>query len=70
MLSNFFWSENKAKSANLPEPHDLPAGPGVVPVDGVSLPVVQVDFLHSTEKHLWGRIREISRGVQASTFLL
>lgn len=49
-----FWFENKTKPTDLPEPHDLHAGPGVVAVDGVALPVVQIDLLHSTQKHLQG----------------
>lgn len=59
-----FWSENKTKSTNLPEPHDLPAGPGVVPVDGMALPVVQINLLHPTQKHLQGRKRKRSMWVQ------
>lgn len=60
MAGKFYRSENKAKSTNLPEPYYLSAGPGVVPVDGVSLPVIQINFLHSTEKHLEGRKSEIN----------
>lgn len=36
-------------STYLPEPLNLFAILGVVPVDGVSLPVIHVDFLHSAE---------------------
>lgn len=36
----------------LPEPDDLFAVPGVVTIHSVSLPVLQVYFLHATQHHL------------------
>ena len=38
---------------HLPEPDDLFAAASVVSVDGVSLPVGEVDLLHATQHHLW-----------------
>lgn len=38
--------------ADLPEPDDLFTAAGVVSVDGVSLPVCQVDLLHTTQHYL------------------
>lgn len=37
---------------HLPEPLDLLAALGVMPVDGVLLPVIQVNFLHATQHQL------------------
>ena len=37
---------------HLPEPDDLFAAASVVSVDGVSLPVGEVDLLHATQHHL------------------
>lgn len=39
-------------STDLPEPINLLAGPSVMPVDGVLLPVDKVDLLHSAKHHL------------------
>ena len=38
---------------DLPEPDDLFATASVMSVDGVSLPVSEVDLLHATQHHLW-----------------
>lgn len=37
---------------DLPEPDDLFAGPSVVSVDGVVLPISQIQFLHATQHDL------------------
>lgn len=41
-----------AEAVYLPEPDDLFAAASVMPVDGVSLPVHQVDLLHPAQHHL------------------
>jgi len=43
----------------LPEPLDLFRALGVVPEDGVPLPVVDVDFLHAAEHQLQLTLVEI-----------
>lgn len=40
------------QDTDLPEPDDLLAVARVVPVDGVPLPVVEVDLLHAAQHHL------------------
>lgn len=41
-----------SSNTDLPEPEDLLAAACVVSVDGVPLPVCQVDLLHPTQHHL------------------
>lgn len=43
---------HEGSGAHLPEPLDLFAVLGVVPVDGVLLPVVHVDLLHAAQHQL------------------
>jgi len=42
----------RVKSAYLPEPLDLLASTGVVTIDGVTFPVVNVNLLHATQHQL------------------
>ena len=48
----------------LPEPLDLFAILGVVPVDGVPLPVVDVDLLHSAQQELQLALVEVLKPLQ------
>ena len=48
----------------LPEPLDLFAILGVVPVDGVPLPVVDVDLLHAAQQELQLTLVEVLKPLQ------
>lgn len=55
MFLSFSLSLSVQLYTNLPEPEDLFAASGIMPVDCASLPVHQVYLLHPTQHHLQSR---------------
>lgn len=58
-----------AFTTHLPEPNDLLAVFGVVPVDGVALPVVNVHLLHAAQHQLQFPLVEVLEPLQWHHFI-